>query len=139
MPATIEAGGKSGSAAPSRLLPRARAAAWSPDGGQVLWLGEPIDEDGFTPLLLSGWPAVEPAITLATQVEPSGAAWVGDSGWVAFARDGALELVAAESGAAVPLAGTDEGARTPVWLPGRGLAYRAGETVRLRLCPMRGP
>ncbi len=127
-----------GETAPRHLASGFRPAAWSPSGGQLLWLSEPADDRGRADLALSPWPAAGEPQLLARAVGMAGAAWAGSDGWVVFSQDGALYLgLAGDSGVLQRLTPEGEVADAPVWLPGRGLAYRVARDghAALRLLP----
>ena len=128
---------------PRLVIARARLAAWSPDGTQALWLGEPPRPDGETDLWLAGLgPATGTLAPLVKGVDPSGAAWVGD-GAVAYVQEGALYMLRLGAGSRPErLSSPDEWAGAPVWAEGRGLIYAATREgtagAVLRLLPLPG-
>ncbi len=138
-----------GSAAPERVLARARLVAWSPDGTQALWLGEPADAQGNADLWLTGlWPSTAEYVPIVRGVSATGATWTtwnGSNGWVAYAQNGAIYLKWVglwADGRTRRLTPEGEKAAAPVWIPGRGLAYEATRpdtaSPMLRLLPLPG-
>ena len=136
-----------GGAAPQLALARAWLADWSPDGTQGLWLGEPPDANGKADLWLTGtlWPTTAEYVPIVRGVDAAGAAFAGNPGWVVYGQDGALYLKSVGPGAdgrTRRLTPEGESAGLPVWLPGRGLAYRASRSdtasTFLRLLPLAG-
>ena len=126
---------------PEQLLPRLRLAAWSPDGKQALWLTHPVEDGNQAGLVATNWPDVNPTQLIAKNVSAIGADWVGNSGWVVFASDGALYLAPASGEEGIRRLTTEnERADRPVWLPGAGIAYLSSSgsegASRLRLLPV---
>ena len=112
------------SAPPKLLVSGARLAAWSPNGQRALWFSEPINPDGTAELLLSGWPSLGQMRTVVKDASASGATWI-DDGWIGYAENGAIYLTPAEAGENPQRLNIEgERAEAPVWLPGKGIAYR---------------
>ena len=125
---------------PRLLFPRLRLAAWSPGGTQALWLSEPADDQGRADLYLSTWPPSGQPRLVAKGADMAGAAWAGSDGWFVYGQGGALYLASAGGSAPVRLTPEGEVAGAPVWVPGKGLVYRAerGGRAVLRLLPVAG-
>lgn len=126
---------------PEQLLPRLRLAAWSSDGKQALWLTHPVEDENQAGLVVTNWPDVNPTRFIAKNVSAGAVDWVGSSGWVVFASNGALYLAPASGEEGIRRLTTEnERADRPVWLPGAGIAYLSSSgsegASRLRLVPV---
>lgn len=125
-----------------RLFPRLRLAAWSPSGTQALWLSEPADERGQADLYLTAWPAAGEPQVVAHGVAMSGVAWAGSDDWFVYSQGGLLYMApAAAPNRLTLLTPARDVADAPLWVPGKGLIYRAVRDGRavLRLLPPAEP
>jgi Tol biopolymer transport system component len=128
-----------GGSAPIQLLPRARLLDWSHDGRKALWESFPMSPQGHVDLYVTGWPELGVPDLLAGDANGFGATWVGDADLVAYVQAGVIYLVGTTGGEPRRLTPEGEWSEAPLWLPGRGLAYRAGTGApgSIRLLPIR--
>jgi hypothetical protein len=123
---------------PVQLLPRVRPLGWSADGRRALWESFPMSPEGHVDLYVTAWPEPGAPRKLVGVASGSGATWVGNGDLVAYAHAGVIYLVQADGGEPRRLTPEGEWSEAPVWLPGKGLAYRAGTGApgSLRLLPL---